>query len=83
MASHSLIFSLPDLDTEVGGGMFLNAVHQRAWTKMYEYGYMNYYVLGQAAKLLELAGWEHSKLIGYTGSRGPRDMIIIASKETL
>ena len=80
VARHSLLFVLPDMDTERGAAMFMQAVRAKVWQVPFTYGYMTYYTRGQVEAMLRLAGWEEWQFLGHVGVAEPREMLYVAYK---
>lgn len=81
VATHSIVFQIPDMVADWGCKKFLRKVRARQWHKPYHFGYMNYYVPEMMFWMLKIAGWPHSEVIGHTGITGPRDMIVVGRKK--
>ena len=76
----TLVFQVPNLNAPKGARMFLDAVRNGSYNRLYEWGYMNYYTPGQVARYMDLAGFEGEQL-GNVGAAAPRDMIVLGRKK--
>lgn len=79
-AKHFL-FDLPDINSKRGADMFIQAVGERAWERLYSYGFMNYYAVEQVKSMLSIMGWKRIQTLGLVGAPQGRDMVYLASKE--
>lgn len=74
--SQAVIFDLVDVTTRKGGISLMQYVANKAWRRVYTYGYYNFYAPDQIKAMLHLAGWEPA-LLGHVGAPNPRDIIYL------
>lgn len=79
VAKRSLVFNLPDLETDLGMAMFKQQVAAGQWDNLFGYGFMNYWTSGMIKVMLGAAGWQRMNVLGWVGARSIRDIMVVAT----